>query len=94
MSPHVNACEKVKEFLSQGWKLIDVRESWEFAQGRIQGAQNVNLRDIDTLGKDSKYMLYCRSGARSGMVEQHLIKKGIHAINIGSISTFVGCIEF
>ena len=52
--------------------LIDVRTPAEFNGGKLPGAKNIDifskdfLNQIDKLAKDKTYLLYCRSGNRSG----------------------------
>lgn len=51
--------------------VLDVRTPAEFAQGHIKGAINVDFRSDDfannlaKLDKSRRYLLHCRSGARS-----------------------------
>ncbi|MEN9353548.1 MAG: hypothetical protein RL318_873 [Fibrobacterota bacterium] len=52
--------------------LVDVRTPGEFATGHLQGAKLVDFNGADFAGeigklpRDSKVLLYCRSGNRSG----------------------------
>ena len=52
--------------------IIDVRTREKFSTERIENATNIDfysetLRDIlNNLDKNKKYLIYCRSGARSG----------------------------
>ena len=52
--------------------LIDVRTAGEFKQGAIKGAINIDIMSgnfaqrIAQLDKTKTYLLYCRSGNRSG----------------------------
>jgi phage shock protein E len=52
--------------------LIDVRTPDEFNAGHIAGAMNLNFHDpgfrnsLNSLDKTKTYMIYCRSGNRSG----------------------------
>ena len=52
--------------------IIDVRTAEEFADGYIENATNIDFysetfRDmLDNLDKNKTYLIYCRSGARSG----------------------------
>lgn len=54
-----------------GLVVLDVRTPEEFAEGRLEGALNIDIyRDdfaetIDALDRDIPYVLYCRSGNRS-----------------------------
>ena len=51
--------------------LIDLRTPEEIAQGHITGAKFINFSssdfksNLETLNKDSKYVIYCASGRRS-----------------------------
>jgi phage shock protein E len=87
-------CEKIREMISQGWLLIDVREPQEFAGSHIKDAANIPLRDdVTALEPDNRYMLYCRSGARSGSAANYLNQQGIEAVNIGGIFQYADCVE-
>jgi rhodanese-related sulfurtransferase len=52
--------------------LIDVRTPGEFATGTIKGSRNINFNAADfeknlaKLDKSKTYLVYCRSGNRSG----------------------------
>ena len=52
--------------------ILDIRTPQEFAQGRIEGAINLDFyaptfkESLDKLDKSKTYMMYCRSGNRSG----------------------------
>jgi phage shock protein E len=52
--------------------LLDVRTADEFKQGAIKGAINIDIMNsafnqkIAQLNKDKTYLVYCRSGNRSG----------------------------
>ena len=54
-------------------QLIDVRTPGEWKQGRISGAKHIDVsssdfeRKIQALPKEASYLLYCRSGGRSGV---------------------------
>jgi len=54
--------------------LIDVRSEGEFRMGHIPNAELINLfspdlqQRIQNLDKDKKYLIYCRSGARSAHI--------------------------
>jgi len=51
--------------------IIDVRTPQEFNTGHIKGAKNINVADknfrptIESLPRDSSYLVYCLTGARS-----------------------------
>jgi rhodanese-related sulfurtransferase len=54
--------------------LIDVRTEGEFRTGHIPNAKHLDLfspdlqQQIQNLDKDKKYLIYCRSGARSAHI--------------------------
>lgn len=51
--------------------ILDVRTPREFEAGHIKGAKNINVADpdfrsqIESLPRDSTYLVYCRTGNRS-----------------------------
>ena len=89
-------CSFVQEKLSEGGQLIDVRSSIEFKRGALSGAVNmpIELFQIhkDNIDNTKPILLYCRSGARSGMVKRYLEQEGFNQVhNIGGIQQFSGC---
>jgi len=68
--------------LLQNSVLLDVRSAGEFEAGRIKGARNIDVSSRDFLGqleklpKDKTYLVYCRSGNRSGMACQIMADLG------------------
>ncbi len=52
--------------------IIDVRTPEEFADGHIENASNIDFysatfrEELDNLDKNKTYLIYCRSGGRSG----------------------------
>ena len=74
---------KGKEMIEKGGvTLVDVREQKEFDEGRIAGSillplGEINSRAESTLtDKNSKIMVYCRSGRRSAEAADKLVKLG------------------
>jgi len=63
-----------------GFRIIDVRETMEYAQGTIPGAQHMPLsafaQRMSELRQDEKIVFICRSGARSGQVCAYLGNMG------------------
>lgn len=61
--------EEVDDLVAQGALLIDIRERNEWDESRIAGAELKPMSDIngwyETLPRDRKVILYCRSGSRS-----------------------------
>lgn len=95
-----------EEFLkiqSEGKALVmDVRTPGEVADGHIKGAAifaDINgstfQEDIAKLDKSKPYLVYCRSGARSGRAAQMMIDAGfttVYNLN-GGISNWTGDVE-
>ncbi len=73
--------------------ILDVRRPDEFALGRIPGAINVPLADIEQgklpsvmNDKNALYLIYCRSGVRSVSAAELLEQAGFtQLINFGGI---------
>ena len=86
--------EAVRNALAQGAPIVDVRGPHEFAGRHVPGAINIPHDQIaghvDKLGPKSRpVVLYCRSGARSGMAARVLRSAGFaEVIDVGSIGNF------
>ena len=71
--------------------VIDVRNDWEYSEGHIKGAIHIPLHEIpaqiDKIKKlKGPFVLYCRSGNRSGRAVNMLKQAGIsNAYNGGGI---------
>jgi adenylyltransferase/sulfurtransferase len=57
--------------------LIDVREPYEWNAGHIEGAVHIPMNQVPQrlaeIPKDKEVVMICRSGGRSGHVQQHLL---------------------
>ena len=78
--------------MQEGHIVIDVRTAEEFAQGHVPGARNLDLNCGDFaaalagLDPDATYLLYCRSGNRSGTAAQMMRQAGFTDVtNLGSV---------
>lgn len=55
--------------------LIDIRTPEEFNSGHLEGAVNLDFyspsfrADLDSLGRDGFYFIYCRSGSRTSQAK-------------------------
>lgn len=62
--------------------IIDVRESWEFEESRIPGAQNIPLNSLPTKLDDledlktQEVIVHCKSGARATSAKAYLTQQG------------------
>ncbi|MEN9306357.1 MAG: hypothetical protein RL173_289 [Fibrobacterota bacterium] len=74
--------------------LIDVRTPGEWKDGRLSGAKHIDVSgskfdtEIDKLPKEASYLLYCRSGGRSGMALSKMKAKGFS--NLKHVSGGIG----
>ncbi|NNV57178.1 rhodanese-like domain-containing protein [Limnovirga soli] len=77
---------ELKELLSAGAIIIDVRSPEEFKGGHLHKSTNIPLQvlsqSINKL-KGKTVITVCASGGRSGMAATMLQKEGINAINGG-----------
>ncbi len=70
--------------------IIDVRDPGEFKSGHVEGAVNVpvsklkSAKEIKTLAKDQKIIVYCASGARSAMAQKLLESMGFMEVVNGT----------
>ncbi len=85
----VSAPEFEKEIRSDSVQLLDVRTPQEYAEGHIDGAININVQSDDfqmmagkKLSKESKVLVYCRSGRRSLDAADILAKNGFQVVNL------------
>jgi adenylyltransferase/sulfurtransferase len=66
--------------------LIDVREPFEDAMARIQGARLIPLRTLatalDAIPRDREVVVYCHHGVRSAHAVEFLRARGIAARNL------------
>lgn len=75
--------------------VIDVRSPQEFAAGHVSGAVNLPLNEFAqkiaalAADKDAPIILYCASGARSGMAVNFLQQSGYTAVSNGINASLV-----
>ena len=80
-------------------KIIDVRESYEFSSGHLDGAINITLSELEAdfsiatqgLDKNDEIIVYCRSGSRASFVQAQLLQNGfknvINGINQQTVAS-------
>ncbi|MGG3560864.1 rhodanese-like domain-containing protein [Neobacillus rhizosphaerae] len=93
--------KEVEQKLVNGEKLniIDVREVAEVATGKIPNAVNIPLGLVEfkmpDLNKKEKYIIVCRSGARSSQATMFLESYGFDVTNMdGGMMAWEGEFEF
>ena len=72
--------------------IIDVRTLDEYISGHLEDSINIEWQKIssieESIAKDEKLYLYCRSGNRSGKAAEILISIGYKdVINLGSVES-------
>ncbi|MCB0721525.1 MAG: rhodanese-like domain-containing protein [Ignavibacteriae bacterium] len=77
---------KIDEFKTKmdegGYQVLDLRTPAEFEAGHIEGSYNLDFTHpgfhalIEALDKDKKYLLYCRTGNKSGQTMDIMKEKG------------------
>ena len=72
--------------------IIDVREENEYNTEHVDGAINVSVTNIESIegkyDKDTKIIVYCRSGKRSKQAQERLNKIGFtNVYDLGGISS-------
>lgn len=72
--------------------IIDVRTENEYLGGHIQNSKNIDFyssefeSSLKNLDRSKHYVLYCRSGNRSGQATRMMKQLGFaHAENLGSL---------
>lgn len=85
---------KLKESITAGALLVDVRTPGEFASGNIKGSINIPLdrlqNQAQVLKKDKLIIVFCRSGNRSMAAKAILEKSGFrNVVDGGAISTLI-----
>jgi rhodanese-related sulfurtransferase len=75
---------ELKQRFSEGQHptVIDVRETWENEEGRIEGSRNIPLGSLpdqlDSLEdlKDQEVIVHCKGGGRSASAKAFLVQHG------------------
>ena len=91
--------DEVEAKMDEGFIVLDVRETDEFAEGHIPSAQNKPLSvlqqdDFSELSKEEKYIIICRSGNRSQTASEILANADYDVVNVSAgMSSWTGAIE-
>lgn len=86
-------CTKLKNMIADGWQLLDVRTAHEFHHGHLKGALHIPLQELTDIDRQGKYLVYCRTGARSHSGALYLMMQDIEALNIGGFESLKECFE-
>jgi rhodanese-related sulfurtransferase len=82
--------------------VLDVRTPEEYAEGHLKNAVLINVMDsaafvsrVQGLKKNRTYLLYCRSGKRSGKALVMMQERGFHKLYhmAGGITAWTGPVE-
>jgi rhodanese-related sulfurtransferase len=64
--------------------VLDVRTASEYGEGHIEGALNIPVQELEgrlsELDAGSEYLVYCRSGSRSGSAAQIMRANGFEKV--------------
>lgn len=91
----VDAAEAHALAIESGTVVLDIRTPEEFAEGRVEGAINIDFYAGDfavriaALDRDATYVVYCRSDSRSGQAMDLFRDLGfaaVHEIDGGILS--------
>ena len=79
----ISATEFNQQVQADEATLIDIRTAEEYTQGHVVSAVNQDFYQtvafssyLDSLDKDASYLIYCRSGNRSGQALEIMRQKG------------------
>jgi rhodanese-related sulfurtransferase len=83
----LEAFNLIKEHADDGnWIVLDVRTPWEFSNEHIEGAENLDFTDpnftemLEKLDKEKNYIIYCKTGIRSGKVLEIIKELGFNKV--------------
>jgi rhodanese-related sulfurtransferase len=98
----ITPAEFDKRMLKRKVTVLDVRTPEEYAEGHLNNAVLVNVMDsaafvsrVQGLKKNRTYLLYCRSGKRSGKALVMMQEQGFHKLYhmAGGITAWTGPVE-
>lgn len=84
MSPIKNITPQEAQKLMEDRDVIvlDVRAPWEYSEGHIKTAENLDFTDpefvdnIEKLDKNKKYIVYCKTGRRGNLAMKAMEEAG------------------
>ena len=78
--------DELEEQLTEGARLVDVRQPYEFDEMRVSGAVLVPLAtlpdNVDAFRGDGPVYVICKTGSRSARACEFLAAQGVEAINV------------
>ena len=96
--------EQAEKFIAEGYRILDVREPGEYANGTIQGALNIPRGLLEAAadtefeganpalrdGREDKWLVFCQTGGRSALATYTLHQMGFDSVtNVhGGFSTW------
>lgn len=87
-------CLNKNVLMGEGAVLIDVRSSMEYEQGHLNNSINIDVDSIENVieskveDKNTKIIVYCRSGNRSATAANKLIEMGYKNVyDLGAMSS-------
>jgi len=89
--------KRVAELVRDGAaQLVDVRQQYEYAAGRIAGATHIELdrlpEEFASVARGRAVVFYCRSGSRSALAADAFRASGYDAYNlVGGLEAWVAC---
>jgi rhodanese-related sulfurtransferase len=91
--PYAVAPAEAAELIDAGATLIDVRRTYEFEAGHLEGATNIEMNELSSraeeIDRERPVIFYCRTGNRSSMAAAAFAEAGYDAHNLaGGIETW------
>ena len=85
-------CEEAYDFVADDALLVDVREKDEYDLDDLEKNINISYKEIENISKyadkDTKIIVYCKSGKRSNIAANKLLELGYkHIYDLGSIES-------
>lgn len=90
-------CEFIKQKLSAGATLLDVRTYDEYIRGALPGAMHIPLNILSVVAhervdRDQEILVYCRAGSRALMAEKILTNLGYSKVTaLGGLAQLQPC---
>ncbi len=82
--------DDLKQMISEGAFLVDVRSNAEFAEGHVKGSTNIPLDKVQSqiakFKNKKNIIVFCRSGMRATQAKSILAQNGI--VNVTNAGTW------